>query len=286
MIPAAFDYVRPDSLAEALDLLASGGEGTKVIAGGHSLLPVLKLRLASVDRLIDVSRLRELHGVEAWEDGLQIGAAATYADVLASAVARTRCPLLGKAIHDIGDVQVRNMGTLGGSLAHADPASDMPAVALALEAQLVLRSARGERVVAADGFFHDPFVTELRADELLMQIRIPALPAGSGSAYRQLMQRASGYSIVGVAAVVATSGGTVSHVRVGVTGVGDHVYRATAVEEALTGTDGGSTALAAAASHAADGQVVNADIHADRQYRTAMAAVYVRRALEAALADA
>lgn len=286
MIPAAFDYVRPASVAEALNLLASGGEGTKVIAGGHSLLPLLKMRLASADRLIDVSRLSELHGVESWGDGLAIGAAATYAAVLGSALALARCPLLAEAITDIGDVQVRNRGTLGGSLAHADPASDMPALVLALDAQLVLRSAGGERVVAADGFFHSPFVTDIHADELLMQIRIPALPAGAGTAYRQLVQRASGYSLVGVAAVVASSGGTLSHVRVGVTGVGDHAYRATAVEAALAGTDGGSAALAGAAAHAADGQEVGSDIHADRQYRTAMAAVYVRRALEAAMARA
>ncbi|MEA2623355.1 MAG: aerobic carbon-monoxide dehydrogenase medium subunit [Chloroflexota bacterium] len=286
MIPAAFEYVRPESLVEALDLLAAGDEGTKVIAGGHSLLPLLKLRLATPERLVDIGRLRDLRGIGAWEDGLAIGGAATYAEVLASDLARERCPLLGRAIHDVGDVQVRNRGTLGGSLAHADPASDMPAVALALDAQLVLRSAAGERVVDADGFFLEPFVTALRPDELLVQIRIPGLPGAAGTTYRQLMQPASGFSVVGVAVVVARAGGTVSHVRVGVTGVGDHPYRATAVEAALAGTDGGPSSIAAAAVHAADGQQVNSDIHADREYRTAMAAVYVRRALEAALADA
>lgn len=286
MIPTAFDYLRPSSLSEALDLLAGDHEGTKVIAGGHSLLPLLKMRLAHADRLIDVSRLPELHGVEAWEDGLAIGAAATYADVLGSELASSRCPLLAEAIVDIGDTQVRNRGTLGGSLAHADPASDMPAVALALDAQLVLKSVSGERSVAAEAFFHSPFVTDLHPDELLTQIRIPALPEGAGTAYRQLVQRASGYSLVGVAAVVARSEGTVRHVRVGITGVGDHAYRATAVEAALSGTNGGATALEAAASHATEGQEVGTDIHADREYRTAMAAVYVRRALEAALARA
>lgn len=283
MIPAAFDYVRPASVTEALDLLAEHTEGTKVIAGGHSLLPLLKMRLASAERLIDISRLRELHGVAAWEEGLAIGGAATYAEVLGSDLARTRCPLLAEAINDIGDVQVRNRGTLGGSLAHADPASDMPALALALDAKLVLRSAGRERVVAADGFFHSPFVTDLHPDELLTQIRIPPLPAGAGTAYRQLVQKASGYSLVGVAAVVAYDGGTISHVRVGVTGVGDHAYRAKAVESALAGTKGHAAAVSAAAAHAAEGQEVGSDIHADREYRTAMAAVFVRRALEAAI---
>jgi carbon-monoxide dehydrogenase medium subunit len=286
MIPAAFDYVRPANLAEALALLAEGREGTKVIAGGHSLLPVMKLRLASVERLVDVARLRELQGIEAWGEGLAIGAATTYADVLGSKLARGRCPLLPQSINDIGDVQVRNKGTLGGSLAHADPASDLPAVVLALDAQLVLRSSGGERVVPAAEFFHGAFVTELRPDELLVQIRIPALPAGAGTAYSHLMQRASGFSIVGVAAVVARSGGTVRHVRVGVTGVAEHPYRAGAVEAALMGTDGAASVVATASGHAADGQVVNSDIHADRQYRTAMASVYVRRALEEALAGA
>jgi aerobic carbon-monoxide dehydrogenase medium subunit len=286
MIPAAFDYVRPATLAEALGLLASGDESTKVMSGGHSLLPLLKLRLASVGRIVDVGRLRELRGVEASGEGLQIGAASTYAEVLGSSLAAERFPLLAEAIHDIGDVQVRNRGTLGGALAHADPASDMPAVALALDMQLVLRSASGERVVSADGFFHGPFVTDLHHDELLVQLRLPALPAGAGTAYRQLAQRASGYSLVGVAAAVARSGGKVSHVRVGVTGVGDHPYRAAGVEAALLGSEGGPAAVAAAAAHAADGQTVNDDFHADRQYRTAMATVYVRRALEAALARA
>ncbi len=286
MIPTAFDYVRPSSLSEALGLLAGDHEGTKVICGGHSLLPLLKMRLAHAERLIDVSRLPELHGVHDWKGGLAIGAAATYADVLGSSLAASRCPLLAEAITDIGDLQVRNRGTLGGSLAHADPASDMPALVLALGAELVLNSAGGERTVAAEAFFHSPFETDLHPDELLTQIRIPALPAGAGTAYRQLVQRASGYSLVGVAAVVARSGGSINHVRVGITGVGDHAYRATAVETALTGTTGSAAALKAAASHAAKGQEVGTDIHADREYRTAMAAVYVRRALEAALARA
>ena len=186
---------------------------------------------------------------------------------------------------DIGDLQVRNRGTLGGSLAHADPASDMPAVALAWMPNWSLNS-KGERTVAADAFFHSPFVTDLRPEELLTQICIPALPAGAGTAYRQLVQRASGYSLVGVAAVVASPGGTISHVRVGITGVGDHAYRASAVEAALQGKKAERGRARGCRFARRQGQEVGADIHADREYRTAMAAVYVRRAWEAALARA
>ena len=287
MIPTAFDYVRRASLDEALALLASGGDGTKVICGGQSLLPLLKLRLAHVDRLVDVSRLGELKGVREGEaGGLVIGAATTYRDLLDSEVAGARFPILHEVTQDIGDVQVRNRGTVGGSLAHADPASDMPAVALALNAQLVLRSSQGHRTVSADGFFVGTFATTATPTELLVELHLPALPSGAGTAYRQLPQLASGYSLVGVAAVVACGGGKVTHARVGITGVGEVAYRATAVEAALIGTDGGPEAIAAATAHAADGQVVNSDMHADGAYRTAMAAVITRRALEAAIARA
>jgi len=287
MIPAAFEYSRPQSLDEALKALAADADGTKVLSGGQSLLPLLKLRLAHVDRLVDISRLRELRGIREGSDGgLVVGAATTYREMLDSPLVAERFPILIEAIADIGDVQVRNRGTVGGSLAHADPASDMPAVVLALGAELVLRTTGTQRVGPADGFFTGPFSTAMRSSELLTEIRIPAMPAGAGAAYRQLTQLASGYSMVGVAAVVGRSGGSVSHARVGITGVGHVAYRAKAVEAALTGTDGGAEAIAAAAALAADGQEVNSDIHADRDYRSAMAVVYTRRALEAALAAA
>jgi carbon-monoxide dehydrogenase medium subunit len=287
MIPAAFDYTRPATLAEALRTLAAGDEGTKVISGGQSLLPLLKLRLAQVDRLVDVGRLAELQGIrEGASGGIVIGSAATYREVLESALVAERCPLLIEVITDIGDVQVRNRGTLGGSLAHADPASDIPAAALALDATLALRSVAGQRAGPADGFFTGAFATAIKPTELLIEVRVPALPAGAGWAYRQLAQPASGYSLVGVAAVVARIYGAISHVRVGITGVGEVAYRAKAVEAALLGSDGSTEAIAAAAEHATEGQAVNADIHADGAYRTAMAVVHVRRALEAALARA
>lgn len=285
MIPAAFGYARPSSLAEALALLSGASEGTKVINGGQSLLPLLKLRVAQVDRLVDISRLPELQGIRAGaDDGLVIGAAVPYAEVLASLLVAERCPLLVEVIRDIGDVQVRNRGTLGGSLAHVDPASDLPAAALALDASVVARSIGGERVVPVSALFAGPFESTLAPGELITEIRFPGRAVGSGAAYRSITQPASGYSIVGVAALVTVSGGRVASARVGVTGVGDVPYRAAEVEDLVVA--GGAAAVGSAAAHAADGQDVNGDIHADAEYRTAMAAVITRRALEAAFAAA
>ena len=193
-------------------------------------------------------------------------------------------PLLALVIHGIGDVQVRNRGTLVGAIAHADPASDMPAVALALEADLAIRSKRGERVVPAIGFCSGAFETDLADDELLTELRIPGQPKGAGMAYQRLEQRASGFSIVGVAAVVGRSGGKIATARVAITGVADAAYRASAVEAALVGTSGEAKAIAAAAEHATDGITVVSDIHAGAEYRAEMARVHARRAIEAALA--
>jgi len=280
MIPAAFDYQRPATLDAALDAISSADDGVKVLAGGQSLLPLLKLRLASAQTLVDIGRIAELRGVRPQPDGgLEIGALATYAEVLDS----TELQIAIEAISHIGDVQVRNRGTMGGAIAHADPASDLPALGLALDYSAVLRSRRGERVVPLGEFFKGPFETAIEHDELLVAIRRGPLPDGMGGAYQKLAQRASGYSIVGVAAVVAMHGGAISHVRVALTGVGEVAYRATAVEAGLMGSDGSAQAISDAASHATDGVTVNSDIHADREYRTRMASVYTRRALEAAL---
>jgi len=280
VIPAAFDYERPATIDEALTILASAGDGTKVIAGGQSLLPLLKMRLASADRLIDIGRLADLKAFGPTADGgYEIGALATYADMIGA----TKLGWVTEAIEQVGDVQVRNRGTIAGSLAHCDPASDAPAVCLALDYSVVLRSKGGERVVPTDGFFQGPFQTQLKPDELIVMLRRGPLPEGATGAYRKLAQPASGYSIVGVAVVVAMDGGAVSHARVALTGVGEHPYRAKAVETALMGSDGSPAAVAAAAEHATDGQTVNSDIHADRDYRTHMSVVYTRRAIEAAL---
>ncbi len=280
MIPAAFGYQRPASLDEALKAIASAGGGVKVLAGGQSLLPLLKMRLASADTLVDIGRLEELKGLRELPDGgFEMGALVTYAEVLQA----TKLGWTAEAISHIGDVQVRNRGTVGGSVAHCDPASDLPAMGLALDYSVVLRSSRGERVVPLDGFFKGPFQTAMAEDELIVKLRRGPLPAGASGAYRKLGQKASGYSIVGVAAVVAMSGGSVGHARVALTGVAEAPYRAKAVEAALAGSDGSPAAVAAAAAHATDGVHVNSDIHADSEYRTQMAVVYTRRALEAAL---
>jgi aerobic carbon-monoxide dehydrogenase medium subunit len=278
MIPAEFAYERPATLDEALRALAAGDGGVKVLAGGQSLLPLMKLRLASVGRLVDIGRLVELRGVRPAPDGgFAIGALTTYADLLASPVASIGA--LADALPTIADVQVRNIGTIGGSIAHADPASDMPAVLLALDAVIVARGPGGERTISIGGFFRGPFETALAGDEILTEVRISAVPAGSGSAYASLEQRASGYALVGVAAV---AGAGASRARVAITGVGPTAYRASAVERALAN----GASIAEAATHATDGVEVGADIHADREYRSAMAAVYVGRALEAAIARA
>jgi carbon-monoxide dehydrogenase medium subunit len=269
MIPSAFEYVRASSVDEALGLIGNGG-GAKVLAGGQSILPLMKLRLARPTTLVDIGRLGELRGVQRRDDGFAVGALTTYAELIDSPLMEIGA--LADALPTIGDVQVRNRGTIGGAVAHADPASDLPACLVALDATVVARSrAGGERTIPIADFLTGAFTTGLRDDEILTEVRIPAPPAGAGSAYANLEQKASGYAIVGVAAVV--SGGTA---RVGITGVADHAYRAVAVEAAY------GQGAAAAAEHATDGVTVNGDIHADAEYRAAMARVYTRRALEAA----
>ncbi len=283
MIPASFEYTRAASVNEALKAIAGGA---RAIAGGQAILPLLKMRLARVDRLVDIGRLEDLRGVHLDEDGSgSIGALTTYADLISSG----RMPWVAEATRNIGDVQVRHRGTLGGALAHADPNSDFPAIALALDASLVIRSLRGEREVPADGFFLGPFETGLAPDELITAIKLPPWPRGAGGAYVTLEQPASGYSIVGVAAVLGHRHGVfgssqIDHVRVAITGVSQAPYRATAVEAALTNTECSSDQIAAAASHATEGVTVNSDIHADATYRAALASVLVRRALETARA--
>lgn len=284
MIPAAFSYQRTATLDDALKAI-SGAKGTvKLLAGGQSLLPLLKLRLGSADKLVDIGRLAELKGVRPLADGgMAVGATTTYSE-LAESPAR-HYGLLADALPTIGDVQVRNRGTVGGAIAHADPASDLAACLLALDAEIVVRSAKGGRTIPVDGFFVGPFATALGADELITEVHLPGPRDDAGSAYVCLEQPASGYAMVGVAVVVYVAADkSIAGAAVALTGVGPHPYRATAVEAALAGSDRSAATIAAAAGHATDGVNVTGDIHADRAYRTAMAAVYTRRAIEAALA--
>jgi carbon-monoxide dehydrogenase medium subunit len=288
MIPAAFDYSRASSVDDALGLLMEHGADAKIIAGGQSLLPLMKLRLARPDRLIDIGRIEWLRGVRTLPDGrLAIGALTTYAQLL-DEPSVMGLALMADALPRIADVQVRNRGTIGGAIAHADPAADIPAVLLALDAEVVARSAHhGERTIPIGEFFDGAFSTALTPDELLTEIRLPS-PSGSyGSAYRMLEQPASGFAIAGVAAVVGRMGtdagdGKVDDVRIAVTGVGDHPYRATSVENALRGTNLGSAAIGSAVAGICEGITVQSDIHADRAYRSAMAAVMAKRALATA----
>lgn len=283
MIPAAFGYTRAGSVDEALRILASD-DGAKVIAGGQSLLPLMKLRLAQPGTLVDIGRLAELRGVRKLDDGrLAVGALTTYAELMESPA--RHYGVLKDMLPGIGDVQVRNRGTVGGAVAHADPGSDLPAALLALGAEIGLRSAAGSRTVPADGFFEGAFKTSMRHDELLTELILPAPLDNAGSAYATLEQPASGYAMVGVAAVIIVGDDNrITRAGIGITGVHDHAYRAPEVEDALVGTDGSAEAIAAAARHATVDVEINSDIHAGSEYRAAMAVVYTRRAIEAALA--
>ena len=280
MIPAAFEYRRATSLDDALKAIAGGD--AKILAGGMSLLPLMKLRLAAPATLIDIGRLTELKGVRRLDDGrFAVGALTTYAELLDSPA---RHSLLRDALPRIGDVQVRNRGTVGGSISHADPASDLPACLLALDVELVARSASGERTIPIAGFFEGAFTTGLRPDEILTEIRLPAPRDDAGSAYVSLENPASGYAMVGVAVVLFSGDGkTIDTARVALTGVGEVAYRASAVESALAGKEGSPGAISAAGEHATDGVIVNEDIHADRDYRSHMAVIYTRRAIATAL---
>jgi carbon-monoxide dehydrogenase medium subunit len=282
MYPAQFEYARPSTIDEALQMLAEGGGDAKLIAGGHSLLPMMKLRLAQPAKLIDISRIPGLNEIKVDANGTTIGALVTHSQVAASPEVQRALPALAEAADKIGDLQVRNRGTVGGSLAHADPAGDLPAVFLAYDGEIVARGPNGERTIKASDFFVDILTTSLGEDEIITQIRFPAVAGGTGSAYLKFDHPASHYALTGVAAVVTLGdGGVVQDVRVGVTGVGPKAYRADGVEQALKGK--GADAVSQAAEKAADGIDCNDDIHASAEYRAHLARVFTRRALEAAI---
>lgn len=287
MIPAAFEYHVPKSLDEALRLLDQHGDEAKVLAGGHSLLPLMKLRLAAPRFVIDIGRIRPLDYIREEGGRVLIGALATHAAIETSSVSRAKCPVLAETAAEIGDVQVRNRGTIGGSLAHADPAADYPAAILALEAEIVASSVGGTRSISAADFFVDLLTTQLRPGEIVTEVRVPVNGPRTGAAYAKLHQPASGFALVGVAARVSLSAtGSLERVTVGVTGVAAKAYRATAVEKALLGKQPNEKLLAEAVRGAAKGVEALSDLHASRDYRKEMAAVFAKRALEKALARA
>ena len=279
MIPASFDYEAPKTLDEAFAIL-SKNEDAKLLAGGHSLLPAMKLRLAAPSVLVDLSRIEGLAYIREAGDKIAIGAMTTHADVAASDLLERDSPLLKQTAQQIGDVQVRNRGTIGGSLAHADPAADYPAAILALDAELVARTSSGERTIAARDFFTGLFTTDLKPGEIITEIRVRKTRDGS-TAYEKFHHPASGFAVAGVAVVVHTKGGNIQHAEIGITGIAASAYRATRAEQELRGKP--ASVIAAASQHAADGVEPLSDYFASAEYRRHLAAVYTQRALEAAL---
>jgi carbon-monoxide dehydrogenase medium subunit len=284
MIPTEFEYERATSIDDAIARLqASGGNG-KLVAGGHSLIPLMKLRLSEPGKLIDIARIAGMSGISEKDGKIEIGATTTHHAVESSALLIEKCPIVSDAAGEIGDTQVRNRGTLGGSLAHSDPSADMPAVMVALDAEIHLKGPGGWRAVKANDFFQDLFTVDMAEDEIIAGVQFA--PCQS-AAYAKLHQRASHYAIVGVAAALKVENGLITTARLGLTGASTHAQRMSAVEAALEGKQANQASIDAAAAIAGDGLPdVNADIHASAPYRLAMVKVFTRRALEAALARA
>jgi carbon-monoxide dehydrogenase medium subunit len=284
MFPQAFEYHTPKNVEEASQLLLEFGDGAKLLAGGHSLVPMMKLRLAAPQHLIDLNRLSDLRYIRETDNQIQIGALTTHFQIESSSLLKSKCPLLPETAREIGDVQVRNRGTLGGSLAHADPSADWPAVMLALDAEIECRSATTSRSIPAREFFVDLLTTALKGGEVLTAVRVPTFASRSGWAYVKLHHPASGYAAVGVAVYLTLNEARhVEQAKVGITGVGPKAYRAAAAEDVLRGNSSDRGALEAASERAVDGVDVNSDLYASAEYRTHLAKVYTRRALELAL---
>jgi aerobic carbon-monoxide dehydrogenase medium subunit len=283
MIPASFDYVRPTSLADAISALAAGGDDAKVIAGGQSLLPLLRLRLAYPELLVDTGGLAELQGVSDAGDSLLIGAGTTHYQVTRDPLIAEHCGLLAEATRTVADPAVRHRGTLGGSLAHADPAGDLPAVILALDAVLLASGPSGAREITAGEFFVDYLTTALEPGEILTGVRVPKLGPAWGYRYEKFHRTAQAWATVGVAALARRSDGHVAEARIGLTNMGSVPVRATATESAVAGAEASGAALQAAAARAADGTQPPADLHGAPDYRRHLARVLTGRALAAAV---
>lgn len=287
MIPASFEYQSAKTLDEALRLLGRHGDEAKILAGGHSLLPMMKLRLAAPRYVIDIGRVKGLDYIREEDNQIAIGALATHAQIAASELLRDKCPLLPETAAEIGDMQVRNRGTIGGSLAHADPAADYPASILALDAEMIVQSGSGKRTIPATEFFVDLLQTQIRPGEILVEVRVPVRRAGEGTAYCKFHQPASGFATVGAAARVRVSNGDkIEEIALGITGVSSKPYRATAIEKALRKKAGDDESIEAACAKAAQGVEPLSDIFASSEYRRAMAGVFAKRAISAAFVRA
>ncbi|TDB82015.1 xanthine dehydrogenase family protein subunit M [Actinomadura sp. KC216] len=282
MIPAAFDYARPGSVDEAVQVLSDGGEDAKILAGGQSLMPLLRLRLAIPDALIDVGRIGALREIRDAGDALVIGAMATHHQIIRDPLVREHAPLIAAAAETVADPAVRHRGTFGGSLAHADPAGDLPAVALALDAVFLVRSVRGEREIPASEFFVDWMTSSMEPDELLVGVRVPKLGPGWGVHYEKFHRTAQAWAIVGVACAVRRNGDAVEEARVALTNMGPAPVRAGSVESAVRGRPVSEDTFRSAAGHATEGTEPPGDLHGSPEYRSHLATVLTSRALAAA----
>jgi carbon-monoxide dehydrogenase medium subunit len=281
VIPSKFDYVKPSSVADAITALRDGGDDAKILAGGQSLIPVLRLRLATPSVLIDLGGIPELRGIREDGDRIAIGAMTAYYDVIRDDLVKQHVTLLAQATETVADNQVRHRGTLGGSLAHADPAGDLGAVALALDAELVIAGADGTRTVPASEFFVDYFTTAIGEGEILTEVRFPKY-TGWGSHYEKFNRTAQAWSMVAIAAAIRVEGGTIAEARVGLTNMGTTPIRAIGVEQALVGQPATADAVRAAADHVTEGTSAPSDADAAADYREHLAKVLTGRAVLAA----
>lgn len=278
MIPAGFDYVRVSTAADAVAALGTA-EDAKILGGGQSLIPILRLRLATPELIVDVSRVAEMNGVREDGDAIVIGAGTTHHDVIASELVRTHAPLLAQASETVADPQVRHRGTFGGAIAHADPAGDLPGVALVHGATMTIAGPAGTREVAAADFFLDYLTTALAEDEVLISVRLPKLGAGWGTHYEKFTRVAQSWSIVAVAAAVRRENGSIAEARIALTNMGPTHLRASAVEGSLTGAAASVEAITAAAAAAAEGTNPTSDLNAQADYRAELARVLTGRAV-------
>ena len=285
MIPSAFEYVAPTSIAEAADLLNKHGEDAKLLAGGHSLIPLMKLRLAQPRILIDLNNVDGMNSIEEDNDTLVIGGMSTYYQLQSSDLIKNKVSMLADAAGDVADPQVRNLGTIGGSLSHADPAADLPAVVIALNSTIVVDSSTGQRVIKAEDFFLDLLTTELRANEVLKEVRIPNPVNNSGAAYLKFANKASHYAVVGVAVrITINNAGICEDASVGITGAGTHAVRAVETERALRGSKIDDVCIESASQRAvASVDDFLGDVHASAEYREQLLQVFAKRAIHLAV---